>query len=316
VFLFFSEIRSLDILLYCYLIGILSSLIFYVVICWNEILSVFRIQINKSEFQNMLGFGIPTAIAAFFYALLSASDRLSLGFSANHYELGIYTVAVSAAGSLNILTAVFGILWAPYIYRIADREGAAPEKLRPYLETVTMLTFFVGAAISVFAWVLPFVFPVDYDLVPRLIPACMSLPLLYILSEAYGIGIAVSRKTKFAVVASTLGALVALLIGSVLVPINPLSGAASATLAGSLAFLILRAEFSAKLWQRLPLQKLYFSTFLYVCGCVLSLWFIRKDTLFMIAYWTGFACLISIMFRHRLVATFQTSLATIRRAMN
>ena len=179
-----------------------------------------------------------------------------------------------------------------------------------------MLTFFVGAAISVFAWVLPFVFPVDYDLVPRLIPACMSLPLLYILSEAYGIGIAVSRKTKFAVVASTLGALVALLIGSVLVPINPLSGAASATLAGSLAFLILRAEFSAKLWQRLPLQKLYFSTFLYVCGCVLSLWFIRKDTLFMIAYWTGVACLISIMFRHRLVATFQTSLATIRRAMN
>lgn len=314
-FLIFTEIRTLNLLLCSYLFGIVNSILIHAVICRQEILYALRNKTENTDLKNMLRFGIPTAFAAFCYALLSASDRLSLSLSANHYELGIYTVAVSVAGSLSILTAVFGILWAPYIYRLADGEGATPEMIRPYLEVVTMLTFFVGAAISGLAWLLPFAFPVDYDLIPGLIPACMSLPLLYILSEAYGIGIAVSRKTKFAIAASGLGALCALMMGAALVPIDPLSGAASAILMGSLAFLILRTEFSGRLWQRLPVQKLYLATFLYVLGCALSLWRTENDACFMVAYWIGFACVIAVMFRDRMVTSIQSTLVNIRQAM-
>lgn len=218
------------------------------------------------------------------------------------------------AGSVGIFTAVFGILWPPYVYRMADGQGANPDFLRPYLEVVTMLTFLVGAAISGFSWFLPFFFPVAYDLIPRLIPACMSLPLLYILSEAHGIGIAVSRQTKFSVVASGLGALTALGAGAALAPIDPLNGAASAILAGSVVFLILRTEFSARLWQRLPAQKLYSATFFYVIGCALSLWCTRHDVVLIVGYWAGFVCAVAFMFRERLETITQVIFAWIRGA--
>jgi O-antigen/teichoic acid export membrane protein len=303
--LLLMDTRDATTVLLCYLAGSWTSVVLHLAVCRKEVGHMLIGAIDRTLLASLFRFGWPTAIAAILYALLSSADRLSLAFFGTSRDLGIYMVAVSVAGAVSIFTIVFGIIWAPLVYQLEAR-AAERSAIVPYMEIVVLLTFLAGGTVAAASWFLPAFLPQDYADVAYFVPACMALPLLYILSESFGIGIALARKTQFATAASAMGALVAVTTSFILVPVQGPAGAALAILAGSLTFLIGRTEFSAFLWYQFPRTKMYASVAAYSIGCVVSLWSGSKLGWLFPTYWFALSVFALILFRHRfsLLRTF------------
>lgn len=297
LFLLLSTDRSLLAVMTCYLAGTLISVSLHLFFCRAEASYAVVSRADRPLFRSLLKFGIPAATAAILYALLSSADRISLAALGNNRDLGIYAVALSIAGSVNIFTSIFAVIWAPLVYKNEDQARDA-SAMAPYLDIVTMLTFCAAGATSAASWFLPMVFPADYAGVAYFVPACMALPLLYILSEAFGIGIGVSRRMGFATLASAVGAGAALGVSFLLVPGYGATGAAFGILTGALFFLVARTEFGAFLWYRLPSLRMYAATALYFSGCVISLLWASGFGIFFPVFWIFF-CAFSLLLFHR-----------------
>lgn len=259
------------VIIICYLFGSLTSLAAHAIVCNKELIYMFRYSVNCSQLRLLFRFGWPTAVGAILYTLLSSTDRLSLALFGTDYDLGVYSVAVSVAGTVSILTLVFSLIWAPMVYQ-AEAHGAERSSVVPYLDIIVISAFLASNVIAALAWMVQDILPSEYVDVIYYVPACMSLPVLYVLAESFGIGIALSRKTQYSLAANATGACVAVVISFIMVPSQGAAGAAFAVLAGSLAFLVVRAELSAKLWYEYPRAKMYMATFVYCFGCVVSLW--------------------------------------------
>jgi len=299
LFLSLSPTRNLSDVMLCYLGGAFLSVLLHAVFCSREVRYALAHRIDAQLFRSLLRFGLPAAAAAFLYALLSSSDRLSLAFFGSNRDLGIYAVALSIAGSINIFTSVFAVIWAPLMYKNEDRARDI-SVVEPYLDIVALLTFLAAGAVSTLSWFLPTFFPADYLGVAYFVPACMALPLLYILSEAFGIGIGVSRRMGFATLASAASAAAALGTSFLLVPAYGAAGAAFGVLIGALCFLIARTEIGALLWYRLPSAKMYLATMLYFLGCAISLLWASALGMFFPLYWVAFSAFCLLLFRHRI----------------
>jgi O-antigen/teichoic acid export membrane protein len=285
--------------LLCYLTGALASVALHLLICRREIAHMFEGAIDKALLTSLFRFGWPTAVAAILYALLSSADRISMAFFATSRDLGLYSVAVSVAGAVSIFTIVFGMIWAPLVYQ-QEARAAEREAIIPYMEMVALMTFVTGGGIATAAWFLPAFFPLEYAALAYFVPACMALPIFYILSESFGIGIALSRKTKFATAASAIGAVLAIITSFISVPYLGAAGAALGILLGSLAFLVARVEFSAILWYRFPRARMYAAVCGYTIGSIVSLWWGSELGLLFPLYWLVL-CLVSLfLFKHRL----------------
>lgn len=285
----------------CYVAGALVSVALHFAACRTEVRHAARHLVDTALFRSLLRYGFPVVFAASLYVLLSSADRLSLAFFGTGTELGRYAVALSIAGAVNIFTSIFSVIWAPMIYR--NEELARDEKIiRPYLETVTCLTFISGGGVAAVAWFLPMIFPRDYAEVAFFVPACMALPLLYVLAEAFGIGIGVSRRMVFAAGASGISALTALIVCGLLVPGYGARGASFGVLVGAYCFLILRTEFGAVLWYRLPSRSMYLVAGLYFVGCVGSLFGGDRLGSFYPLCWIGFVLACGLMFHQRIAA--------------
>lgn len=291
--------RTLTGAMLCYLMGSALSAALHLLACRGHVRYALSHRSDTQLFRQMLRYGVPAAVAAFLYALLSSSDRLSLAIFGNERDLGIYAVALSIAGAVNIFTAVFSVIWAPFVYQNEEQARDATA-IALYLDIVTLLTLLAGAAISTIAWFLPIMFPADYAGVAQLVPACMALPLFYILSEAFGVGIGVSRRMGFATVASAISAAVALGVSFLSVPTLHVAGAALGIAAGALSFLVARTELGAALWYRLPTTKMYLAVSVYFLGCIGALLWGSQLGLFFPVYWAGFGMFCVLLFYDRL----------------
>lgn len=299
--LVFSEGRGLRTAMICYVAGALVSVGLHLAASRTAIRHAASHPVDMALFRSLLRYGIPVVFAASLYVLLSSADRIALAFFDTKSELGRYAVALSIAGTINIFTSVFSIIWAPMVYRNEER-ARDQSVIRPYLETVTLLTFVSAGGVAAAAWFLPVIFPSDYADVAFFVPACMALPLLYILAEAFGIGIGVSRRMIFATVASGVSAAAALGVCSLLVPGYGARGAAFGVLIGAYCFLILRTEMGAALWYRLPSRSMYLAAGLYLIGCIGSLFGgDRLGSLYPMC-WIGFALACGVLFHQRIAA--------------
>ncbi len=106
--------------------------------------------------------------------------------------------------------------------------------------------------------------PRDYDAVSYLIVACVAAPLFYLISEATAVGIGISRKTSFAMIASILAFFVNAMLNYLLIPSLGAGGAAIATVIAFFVFFVLRTEASCYLWHPFPRFKIYIISIFYI----------------------------------------------------
>lgn len=231
----------------------------FLVFAWNtrkEWLASFKYRFEWAELKPLLIFGIPLVIGGLASWGLNVMDKLFLRSMSTFAELGVYSVTVSIAGVATIFAGIFNIIWSPMVFKWV-KEGADLKKIDEISEHLLAAIYFITVLSGLFSWLLPYFLPEEYAAIQQLITLCLLAPLFYTLSETTAIGIAISRKTGFSMLAS-IGAMLVNAIGNYyLVPQMGALGAATSTAFSFWIFYILRTELSRRVWRKIPSAKAY-----------------------------------------------------------
>jgi len=240
--------------------NVASTILAFLVFAWNtrsEWLLALKEKIDIYALKSAFSFGWPLVFAGLASWGLNVMDRLFLRHFSTYTELGIYSITMSAAIVVTVFAGVFNTIWSPMVYKWMSEDKFDYEKIDTVLEYVVAAIYFFIVITSLFSWIIPYFLPEQYSNVQYLIAVCLLGPMLYTLSEVTGIGIAVTRKTKF----SMLCAIVAMLISAVLnyffVPQLGASGAAISTACAFLVFFILRTEIAKIVWRKKSYLKVF-----------------------------------------------------------
>jgi O-antigen/teichoic acid export membrane protein len=184
-------------------------------------------------------------------------------------ELGVYSVAVSFAAAATVFKAIFSTVWAPTVYKWVA-NGQNLEKISEVTRYVLLVVVFLFSMAGLLSGFVVYILPDNYSDVRWIVVACMGFPLFYLLSEATVVGIGITKKTAYALVAPT-GALVVNIVGNMaLIPEFGSAGAAASTCVAFFVFFVIRTEVSAYLWKMSNRWVLYIYSMICVSGAVAS----------------------------------------------
>lgn len=237
----------------------LSIITVFIVFSWNTRhtwLSALKVRFAPKQSKPLLAFGLPLVVGGLASWGLNVMDKLFLRSMSTFEELGIYSVTFSIAAVASVFSGIFNTIWAPIVYKWQS-ESIDNRKIDEVSEHVLAAVFFVVVLSGMFSWVVPYLLPENYIPVRYLITLCLFGPLLYTLSETTAVGIAISRRTIYSMLAS-FGALLVNFFGNyLLVPKFGALGAALSTAAAFFIFYVLRTEFSCLTWRKVPRKKSY-----------------------------------------------------------
>lgn len=254
---------------------------------WNtrsEWLAGIRCKLDVSQLKGMLKFGTPLTIGGLAFWGLTAVDKLFLRALASFEELGVYAIAVSFSGVAAILQSVFSTVWAPMVYRWASTGKGLNNvhRVSRYILALVVLGFSLA---GLFSWVLTLFLPANYEAVQWIVVCCIGYPLLYTLSETTVVGIGISRRSSFAMIAAFIAFLVNIIGNWLLIPSFGAAGAAASSCVAFWIFFVLRTEFSIFVWKPIPRSLLYGFTLCVVSGAVVfTLWGGELGTI-MLVFW-------------------------------
>lgn len=250
----------------------LSIVFACLIFSWNartEWFLSFSCKIDIQQLRKMLRFGLPLIFSGIAFWGLTSVDRVMLSRWSNYSELAIYSVSVSFAAAATIFQSVFSTVWAPTVYKWAsNNEGH--DKVIMVNRYVLMLVVILFCLAGLFSWIVPLILPSKYISVQWILVACIAYPLFYTLSETTVVGIGISRKSSYAMLAAVVALLVNLLCNYFLIPFFGAAGAASSTALSFWFFLVCRTEFSIRVWRPMPRVALYSFTFMAVIGAVMG----------------------------------------------
>lgn len=259
----------------------LACLIFF----WNtrrEFIQALKERIDFDQLKKLLHFGLPLVIGGLAAWGLNVMDKLFLRHYSSYAELGVYSVTMSIAGVVTIFSGIFNTIWAPMVYKWIANDEYDDEKMKAVLNYLLMFIYFFIVLVGLFSWVVPYFLPENYKDIQYLLPMCLLAPLFYTLSEVTGIGIAISKKTKFSMLCSFTGMLFSMVLNYFLVKDLGAKGAAIAIATAFFIFLGMRTFISNIVWKK---QNFNFSTiFLLYFLCLAHLLYFSKFSYF-IFFW-------------------------------
>lgn len=277
------------------------------VFAWNtrkEWLAMIRQCIDLVQLKSMLRFGMPLIMGGIAYWGLTAMDKLFLRNLSTFDELGIYSVASSFAAAAIIFQSVFSTVWAPIVYKWAA-EGINNEKIDQVTEYVLVAVVLIFVLAGLFSWVVTYLLPEKYDRVQYILVACMAYPLFYTLSETTVVGLGITRRSGYAMLAAIIAAFINMLGNYVLVPSYGATGAAVSAAFSFWVFLFCRTEFSCIVWRKIPRLKLYVSTLTCLFAVIGTAVFGENYSLSLITLWSVGGVVALIVFRGALKKTFR-----------
>ncbi len=283
----------------------LSTLAVTVVYAWNtrkEWLAAIKYKINTTKLKAMLRYGMPLVMGGAAFWGLTAMDKVFLRNLSTFEELGIYSVATSFAAAATIFQSVFSTVWAPTVYKWAA-EGINTNKIDQVTDHVLTAVVFLFVLAGLFSWVVTYLLPDSYERVKYILVACMACPLFYTLSETTVVGLGVTRKSGYAMLASFIAVLFNLTANYFLVPTYGASGAAISTALAFWIFLVCRTELSCLAWRKVPRAKLYASTLICLIAAIANASTAENDKTFMITTWAIIGAIAVFTFKETLNST-------------
>ncbi|MDP9654121.1 UNVERIFIED_ORG: O-antigen/teichoic acid export membrane protein [Pseudomonas putida] len=239
---------------------------------WNtrqELLAALQQKIDIEQLKAMLRFGTPMIMGGAAFWGLTAMDKLFLRSLSTFEELGIYSVATSFASAAIIFQSIFSTVWAPTVYRWAAK-GINNEKIDQVTEYVLAAVVFLFVLAGLFSWLVNYLLPEKYGEVQYILVVCMAYPLFYTLSETTVVGLGITRKSSYAMLASLIALLVSLIGNYLLVPSYGAAGASVSTAIAFWTLLVCRTELSCLAWRKIPRLKMYGTTFVCLVTAVAS----------------------------------------------
>lgn len=243
-------------LICCHILALGITVIFLSRETWPEWRGVSLSAAVAPELGSLLRFAIPLQISNALFWALTATNVLFLRYYADLEQLGLYAAAAGIAGFGMVIRSMFTIVWMPAVYKWHSQNDVIPKvtaTLNPVACIVCALISVAGLLSGGVTWLLPErLWDSRY-----LIAACLVPPMLYALSEVTVVGIALTRKTHYAIYVASGAALTNAILCVVLIPYYGAGGAAIASAAAFTIFFILRSEFSARIWHKLQLKRIY-----------------------------------------------------------
>jgi O-antigen/teichoic acid export membrane protein len=270
----------------------------FAIYAWNtrkEWLASFHCKLDISQLKQMLRFGLPLILGGLAFWGLTAMDKLFLRAMTSFEELGVYSVSVSFAAAAVILQSVFSTVWAPTVYKWASKEQG--------LENVHLVTRYILALVvlgfalaGLFSWVVTLFLPSNYAEVQWILVSCIGYPLLYTLSETTVVGIGISKRTLYSMLASLIAFVVNLAGNWLLIPHYGAAGAAVSTCISFWVFFLIRTEFSIYLWEPIPRVLIYLYTAVLVAAATVSTLWGKDFSNWIFSFWLLILCSWLIVF--------------------
>jgi O-antigen/teichoic acid export membrane protein len=262
---------------------------------WKSIMST---KLDRELLGRMMRFSLPLVIGGITYWGLTSMDRFFLRALSGFEELAVYSVAAAFASAASIISTIFANLWHPVIYRWAA-EGVDISRVEAVVENLTLLIALVWSVAGTFSWVLVLFLPNEYQDVNYILVACLSMPLFYLLAEASGVGVGITRRSFFSLWASASAFLINGILNFLLIPLHGASGAAIASVVAFFIYFIFRTEASSRLWIAIPRGKIYIVVSLYASLSVLTVVFKGNGLIFTVA-WISLLIFASFLFLARI----------------
>lgn len=259
------------------------------------------------DYKKPLKMGIPLIFAGLAFWAVIAMDRLFLRTLSTFNELAIYSVSVNFSSVAIIFQNIFCVIWAPMFYKWLEKdENLARRKVIKAIDSIFIIVCLIYCAMGMFSWLFAYILPPEYKHVPYILISCLSSPLLYTLSEATGVGIGVSRKTAYVLLASLVAAVINFIGNYLLVGKYGAAGAAISTSLAFWFFFVLKTEFSIFLWKSFPRFKMYITTmFLTILSAISSLG-TSHSSFWLTMVWC-FALVVIIAFNFSRIGNFLSS---------
>lgn len=277
----------------------LSILVVTIVYAWNtrlEWLAAFKYRIDTQNLKAMLRFGAPLVLGGAAFWGLTAIDKLFLRSYSSFEQLGIYSVSVSFAAAASIFQSVFSTVWAPIVYKWAH-SGEGLDKVQQVTQYVLLCVLILFCLVGTFSWMIDFILPDAYSSVKYIVVSCLGFPLLYTMSETTVVGINIAKKTVYSMVACIIAFAYNVLGNMLLIPYFGAAGAAVSTSTAFLLFLLLRTEFSIKLWRPIPRKRIYVFTSLMVAVALITTLYGEKIGYILHFIWFGLLLIVLISFK-------------------
>ncbi|MGI2799438.1 lipopolysaccharide biosynthesis protein [Photobacterium damselae] len=256
IYIIFNRDSNYYNIVYISVISLFASVVTLSYLIKTEILKAAKSRLNLKLTIKMLKFGAPLIFGGIAYWGLTAIDRVMLQYYSGYNEVALYSVASSIASSLAILTSIFSSIWHPQVYKWTV-TGFKKEKIESIVEYLCMLIIIIWCFTGLFSNLINIILPAQYEKVGVLLIGCVSMPLMYLLSEATVIGIGISKKSWYSVLASLISFFVNCLLNIVLIPKFMATGAVISSVLSFLLFFTLRTEFSCYLWISIKRIKVY-----------------------------------------------------------
>jgi len=180
---------------------------------------------------NLLSFGLPLVSNVVSIWILQLSDRYLLSRLGSLAQTASYTVAYTLGGIVGVIVlSPFSLAWPTAMFAIAKRDDARSVFRLVFRWYSLFLLFATFGLMLVSMGVLTIFFPPSYYAAVAVIPIVAVSMLFFGIYSYFTVGISIQRKTWYAVLLTTISALINVALNIVLIPLYGSIGAALSTL--------------------------------------------------------------------------------------
>lgn len=294
IFYLFSDQYTFMQLMLANVFGFVFVLIIMALNTKDEWMDAMKSSLSIDKIKTMLCFGYPLILGGLAFWGVTAADRMFLRAMSTFEQLAIFSVAVSFASAATIIQSVFSTIWAPIVYRVLNTDDGALELVNKASRYMLVAVVYLFCICGLLSWVVDLFLPSNYGSVKFILIACLGYPLLYTLSETTVVGINISKKTSYSMLAALLAFVINMLGNYILVPRFGAAGAAVSTCVTFWFFFILRTEFSIMTWKSMPRFEMYTFTFMCILGASCSALFGDAVKYELIAYWSALLLIVTV----------------------
>ena len=201
--------------------------------------------------RKLLSFGLPLVPTAVAWWVFDLSDRIILGHSAGLNGLGIYTIAVSVASVLGLVTGALGQAWSPYAFRIYEETPALAPAFYGRAFTLILAGFgILCVGLTAFARPLLIVLstPPFYGAARAVGPLALGF-VAWATIQVTASGISLTKKTGYFALYSWIAAALNVGLNLLFVPRYGMIAAAWSTFAAYLVLTLAYLVTSQRLWR-------------------------------------------------------------------
>ncbi len=225
-------------------------------------------------------------------------------------SIGLYTSALTLASTVNIIQTGFNTYWAPYVYENYQSDNKSRFFTVHRLMACALTLFALGVTLlqdPVFLLLGP-----NYRSSVVFFPFLFLAPVCYCLSETTGMGVSIAKKTYWNTLIFLASVVLNLGLSALLIPPLGEMGAALASAAAAIAFLLLRTWAGERYYKAIDdYRYLAYAIGLMLAGSFGN-WLLRPYPLAHYGLLAGVFALACFLFRREAATLWRTALQALR----